>query len=265
METLFRRIVFVFLFLIVAVLSPAFIGIAFAQSDLDGDGIPDADDPETIISTNKTLDAGEYTFKKLVITSNSSLTLNSDKLLAGFKGVKINAENITIDKNSFISADGKGYGVEEGPGAGHNRGGGGYGGKGAKACWGNSYGGPTYGSAIAPTDLGSGGWVSGGGAIRLNVSNTLVNEGKISANGASGDGGGSGGSIYITSNNLSGSGVIEANGGSGIVPKNYNCDGGGGGRVAVYYQTSTFSGQATAKGGEGGSWKGIHGEDGTVL
>jgi hypothetical protein len=117
-----------------------FAGVA-SPSDLDGDGILDSEDPETIISTNITLDAGEYTFKNLVITNNSVLTLNSNTSLEGFKGVKINAENLTIDEGSSISADGKGYPAGEGPGAGRPGpnswygSGGGYGGKGGDSYY----------------------------------------------------------------------------------------------------------------------------------
>jgi len=69
----------------------------------------------------------------------------------------------------------------------------------------------TYGSAPAPTDLGSGGGVYnvytgvGGGAIRLIVTGTLTNNGIISANAApvtGAGGGGAGGSVYVTTARL---------------------------------------------------------------
>jgi hypothetical protein len=183
-------------------------------NDLDGDGIGDVCDEETIISTNTTLEAGEYTFKNLIITNNSVLTLNSDTSLEGFKGVRIIAENLIVEEGSFISADGKGYPGEEGPGTGTSATGAGYGGEGGGVPP-DLPGGPTYGSAITPVNLGSGGSRSplggspgaGGGAIRLIVSNTLTVNGEVTANGGDGTGvraagGGSGGSVYVTTNIL---------------------------------------------------------------
>ncbi len=215
------------------------------------------------ISTNTTWQPGTYAYTNVSITNNAILTFNG--------AVTLNAKNLTIESGSSISADGSGFPSEQGPGKGYNRSGGGYGGKGAVSCWGSSYGGPTYGSAIAPIELGSGGGLpgdaSGGGAVKLVISGVFTNDGEISANGKDGRGGGSGGSIYIITNAFLGSGSISANGGSGYVPNySYNCDGGGGGgRIAIYYQSSSFSGTTQAKGGSGGSWNGKPGEDGTVV
>ncbi|MFZ0035462.1 MAG: hypothetical protein WAK60_10820, partial [Sedimentisphaerales bacterium] len=190
---------------------------------------------------------GIYAYEDILITDNSNLTFNG--------AVTLNADNITVDPCCSISANGTGYPAQGGPGAGGLNGvhgaGGGYGGKGGPH---NGTGGSTYGSAIAPVDLGSGGGYStggkGGGAIRLNVYNLIVN-GKINANGADGGiapsgnkgGGGSGGSVYITAEQLSGSGLISANGGYG------SYGGGGGGRITIYYSTSTFQGTIGFKGG----------------
>ena len=162
-------------------------------------------------------------------------------------GVTINAANVTVDAGSKITADGQGYVTGCGPGgaaANAYTSGGSYGGKGGGSS------GPTYGSALAPTDLGSAGgaygpaWSAGGGAIRLIVSGTLTNNGVISANGtqdlANGyyTGGGSGGSIYATVGILAGSGSFTANGTSGNSQFS-SPDGGGGGRVAIYYTASS--------------------------
>ena len=78
----------------------------------------------------------------------------------------------------------------------------------------------------------------------MNVGNTLVLNGTISANGTSGpgenSGGGSGGSIWLTVNFISGSGTISANGGNGTLPYG---GGGGGGRIALYNnKLNTFAG-----------------------
>ena len=149
------------------------------QHDLDGDGLGDICDPETIVTANATLPAGEYTFINLTITNSSTLTLESDSSRTGYKGVVINTENLTINAGSSISADGMGYRSGQGPGGAGYTHGGTYGGKG-----GNNDA-ATYGSALAPTDLGSGGGHSwGGGAIRLDVSGALTADGTISANGA---------------------------------------------------------------------------------
>lgn len=255
------------------------------QYDLDGDGTGDVIDPETIISTNTTLEAGEYTFQKLIITNNSVLTLKSNPSATGFKGAKIDAVNFTIEGGSSISADGKGYpgGCSGKDGSGPGKGifgggktgsGGGYGGVGGKSFE-NDSGGISYGSSMVPVDLGSGGGGhycsgSGGGAIRVNVSGMLTVDGRISSNGGNGGydpnwcsygaGGGSGGAIYITAGLLNGAGTINANGGHGHINGCGYGGGGGGGRIAVYYQTSTFSGIAEAKGGNGYQ----NGEDGTI-
>ena len=98
---------------------------------------------------------------------------------------------------------------------------------------------------MLPLDLGSGGdAVSGGGDILLTTSGTLTDDGIISANGATGNGGGAGGSVQIHTGTLAGSGSIAANGGPG------NTAGGGGGRVALYFNANTFDvTMATATGG----------------
>ncbi|MCD6528247.1 lamin tail domain-containing protein [bacterium] len=253
-------------------------------SDLDKDGIIDSYDPETIISFNTELEAGEYTFKDLIITNNAILILNSSTTLEGFKGVKIIADNLSIDAGASISANGKGYPGDQGPGAGEKireiravvdkGGGGGYGGKGGNQ--GSAQGGLPYGSLTEPKDLGSGGGNNGGaggGAIIINVKDTLTLNGTISANGENGEaeyywgrGGGSGGSIYITTNNFLGSGSITANGGN--VFSNEKAlgggnrgGGGGGGRIAVYYEKNNFTGIIQADGGVGDR----PGEPGTIF
>lgn len=238
------------------------------ETDLDGDGIPDSEDPETVISMNLALEAGEHTFVNLVITGDSVLTLNSLASLEGFKGVTMRAQNLTVEPGCSISADGKGYGASSGPGGASSGGnaGAGYGGRGGEGSycgcyyWGGAAG-ASYGSAIAPVELGSGSRETrGGGAIRLVVSGVLTNDGAISANGETGPagcrGGGSGGSIYVTANHLAGSGLFSAQGGN----EGGGCSGGGGGgRIAIYYQASAFTGTATTSGGTGS------GQEGTVM
>ena len=200
----------------------------------------------TTIDIDTTLPAGEYTYDNLIITNNATLTLLGDSTLPNFKGVKINAVNITVDPGAHISADAQGYGSNQGPGASTD------------SASGASYGGlsylaspsvssKTYGSALKPLDLGSGGNSSAGGAIYLNVSDTFTDNGVISADG---NPSGSGGSIYVTAKNIAGNGILRAEGG-GLYANGSFKSPGGGGRVAVYYQNSSFSGTAEAKGGCG--------------
>ncbi len=158
------------------------------------------------------------------------------------RGVTVNAKNVEIKPGSKINADGQGYGAGAGPGKGSAEGSSGsYGGKGMLYL--SSLSGNTYGLTLIkePIDLGSGGTGNdfsydgnpGGGAVKLAVSGTLINDGAVTANGNAYGGipiPGSGGSIYIDANNLSGNGSFVANGGR----VNFNSFGGGG-RVAIFY------------------------------
>ncbi|MDA3814975.1 MAG: hypothetical protein PF549_01250, partial [Patescibacteria group bacterium] len=160
-----------------------------------------------------------------------------------------------------------------GPGGGDSGvygGGGGYGGKGGNANSG-IIGGPENGqeNIHQPTSLGSGGGFgingvsannAGGGAIKLNISGILNNEGSIISNGGSGEtfvwsGGGSGGSVWIEAGTIIGSGTILVNGGNG---GGGNGGGGAGGRIAIYGPgsdtlTITSTGGTGYESGEDGS------------
>ena len=179
---------------------------------------------------------------------------------------------LTVHESGQIATDGAGYGGEQGPGVGvsntWNGGGGGYGGAGGSGGGtGGGAGGPTYGSALEPSDLGSGGGHgygaaggAGGGAIRLIISGTLTLDGMITAAGTAGvgganggGGGGSGGSIWVTTRVLAGRGCLQADGGAGGAG---GAGHGGGGRIAVYYHdASGFGGydSSTASGGTAGN------------
>ncbi|MFA6999701.1 MAG: immunoglobulin-like domain-containing protein [Candidatus Paceibacterota bacterium] len=200
--------------------------------------------PDLTIDTNTTLTAGEYNYNNLLVTNNAILLLESDPNSAStFKGVKITAKNITVDSGSSISADGKGY--TEGPGApidAENYAGATYGGKGER-----NVSTPIYGKATEPTELGSGGYLywRGGGAIKLIITNTLSNNGVISANG---DMTSSGGSIYVTAKSISGAGTFSTNGGV-LYATGTVVNSGGGGRIALYYENLSFIGKAEALGG----------------
>jgi RHS repeat-associated protein len=202
-----------------------------------------------------------------------ALSTNNTTMLNGSwqgKGITIYAGSLQVDAGAAINADGQGYAVQAGPGAGHGgytNNGGSYGGLG-----GGQAATTTYGSATAPVDLGSGGdqysgtGGAGGGAIELLVSGTLTNNGVISANGAGAmniGGAGSGGSIYVIANMLAGTGTFTANGGANPSPSGGGGNGGGGGRVAAYYVANGSFSQSglTASGGAAGT---VPGSAGTV-
>ncbi|MCA9383913.1 hypothetical protein KC909_06145, partial [Candidatus Dojkabacteria bacterium] len=166
-------------------------------------------------------------------------------------GVKWYAKNLEIEATAIVSANGQGYrsisGTGNGPGGGDINEGASYGGYGQ----GNDR--IPYGDVKQPTHLGSAGFYhasyelsaggSGGGAIDLNVTNTLTIDGTISANGARGTRSnyissyraGSGGSLWIKAATINGAGLVSADG--------YDTDyDGGGGRIAVYQTTpGTFA------------------------
>ncbi|MFA4975818.1 MAG: immunoglobulin-like domain-containing protein [Candidatus Paceibacterota bacterium] len=203
---------------------------------------------DTIIDKDTTLTSGEYNYDNLIINNNAILTLEGNPESANtFKGVKITAKNITINNGSRISADLKGY-KNTGPGApdvSHAGAGASYGGVG----YGNTST-SVYGSATMPLELGSAGGgpnAFAGGAIRLIITKTFTNNGMISANG---DISSSGGSIYVTAKEITGSGTFSANGGN-LYAGGFFAGPGGGGRIAFYYETFSFTGKTEALGGCG--------------
>ena len=245
-----------------------------AASDLDQDGLPDETDPETLIAVSQTWEAGSFVFMHLHITNSAQVTLNTDTSLPGFKGVSIQAQDLTIDNQAALSANGTGYSSDLGPGmgglGGYAAGGAGHGGAGGSSIQGVGSG-AVYELAVDPFEPGSGGGTAafyytpgsaGGGAVRINVSDVLLNNGVVSSDAgtATSGGGGSGGTIYVQTRSLEGSGSFRANGG-GVIPGS-GSGGGGGGRIAVYYSVSSFSGSGEAFGGD--SINGYDGEPGTV-
>ncbi|HLP86305.1 MAG TPA: immunoglobulin-like domain-containing protein [Candidatus Paceibacterota bacterium] len=203
------------------------------------------EESDFIIDKDTILTYGEYNYNNLRITNNAVLTLEgSPSSIDTFKGVKINAKNITIDSGSYITADNQGY--NKGPGSPSDQ----------EASAGSTYGGAglrntlisKYGSAVEPTDLGSGGINNyrGGGAIILSVEESILNNGTISANG---DVSSSGGSVYIKAKNISGNGNISANGGAATHVGGNTSGTGGGGRIALYYENFSLTGKVEALGG----------------
>jgi hypothetical protein len=137
--------------------------------------------------------------------------------------------------------------------------------------WGTTFGNRGMGSA--PLSGGVGG--NGGGLIHLIVSDTLTNNGTISANGVENTGGsyagGSGGSINIgqsdsplaTPTTITGSGSIEANGADASAADRA----GGGGRIYIEYDDkSGFSGGTVqALGGQETGGGAYYAETGTIF
>ena len=173
--------------------------------------------------------------------------------------------NLTVLSNGMLTADACGYGISQGTGRGVTINGYSEGGAYGGVAMGYFTAGPNtnkpYGSVTAPSNLGSGGGGAvpnaggpGGGAIVLTVAGTttVYSTGMISANGGTNitQGGGSGGSVYLTTGWLSGSGSIQANGG-----KSPDYSGGSGGRVAIILTgpgadfTTLWSGTNSAYGG----------------
>ncbi len=116
-----------------------------------------------------------------------------------------------------------------------------------------------YGSLTRPTALGSGNWrwvgsgPSGGGAIKVVVSDTLAVYGAITASGAPfiiDMYSGAGGSVWVVARTLTGNGAIRADAGL------FNSVGSGGGRVAIDAVHDTFSGPVTVTRGGAGSYTG---------
>ena len=199
------------------------------------------------------------------LTINGTLT-HLPNTTAKANYIDLTLSNLTISPGGKIDATGKGYGPGNGPGANRS----------------------PYGSISNPAELGSGGQGgtsgSGGGLIILNVSNLLINDGSIIANGASRGfsqppgGGGSGGGIKIIAGRLQGSGSIRANGGHGGWASTWHGKSGGGyggyggkggsdkggggagGRIAIYAQDNVFNGTTTSNGGTGYQ----DGEEGTI-
>lgn len=165
-------------------------------------------------------------------------------------GVAISAPNATIA--GTFSAVGQGFPLTKGPG--YSTYGAAHGGKSANGVA------LTYGSLTQPTALGSSGnQGNGGGAIRLTIASILAVNGAIDASADNGQYCPAGGSIWLTVSNLTGNGVIKAGG----APKNVSDSSpGGGGRIALYYTNSTFTGSVSVEGGRSGTT--LSGQAGTL-
>ena len=186
----------------------------------------------------------------ITILNNGVLThwANSTTALGEQHKLNLTISSMTISAGGSINVNGMGYTANNGPGkpGGCGTAAGGYGGEGGTPTAGCQ--GLSYGSYIAPSNIGSGGTNgAGAGAVILNVTNTLTVNGGILANGVANNQAGSGGSIYITAGVLAGTGTISAQGGG---PVN-TFDSGAGGRIAVIGSTASFSGTLSAAAASG--------------
>jgi hypothetical protein len=187
---------------------------------------------------------------------------NSSLLTHPFQGPRLQVlvhGDAVVEGGGAMAAVGRGYPANTGPGhgnGGEGSSGAGHGGQGG-AGYSAGAGGVTYDSETEPADFGSGGGGGfrpnrGGGAIQLNVEGTLTIDGLVSVNADEGncgncwDGGGSGGSVWLTAGRLKGGGTITANGQLATYPLSGS---GGGGRIAIYAGVNQFTGSAMAGGG----------------
>ena len=230
-----------------------------------------ASDGETINGTGSLViqDSGDINYTNVDISDGTwlhgaSIIVDFDGNITILNGGQINvgnvtviADNLTIESGGSIDTHGLGYFDGDGPGYSSGKGGS-YGGRGGL----NTVN--TYGSSIAPTDFGSGGNFIGGGIIKINVNNAIIDGilncgGEISSPALHNTGGGAGGSVWITATNFSGGGAISATGGYGTVGNNRKS--GGGGRISFTNVSDyNYLGTLSVSGGS----QGFRGHAGTI-
>jgi hypothetical protein len=184
----------------------------------------------------------------LTHVTNSATTTNQFGEWPVYGTVWIACDTFTLQTNAWIDVLSRGF--QGGVGNGVS----GYGpGRGTAASHGGlgaALPGPLYDTPDAPVKPGSGGagssWGNGGaggGAVRIDATGVVTLDGTIRASAQQGggdrQGGGSGGSVWITCQRVEGNGEVAADG--GWVPPNLTYGGGyggGGGRIAVQYDTA---------------------------
>lgn len=227
----------------------------------------------TGVVTIRTKYPGQGTFTNLAITgdcvvlggswthlTNTGASVAADRLKVTVGG------DFTLGSNTVIALQGKGFAAASGPGAGNSllrstasgvaASHGGRGGVGSGAVPAN-----TYDSIIAPSNLGSSAYGTGGGGnLELGVGGAATIDGVIQASAVQVDvayPGSAGGSIYITAGSVAGSGSLSASGGSGY-------QSGGGGRIAVVVTNSDSFGNLAMAAAGGGSSISAKGAAGTI-
>jgi hypothetical protein len=142
-------------------------------------------------------------------------------------------DEFVIESGATVGGAGQGYAANAGPGAAGTTDdeGGAHGGDG-----GGSAGGSWYGSAIIPSDMGSGGSDHAGGAFFTATGTLFNNSGIIRADGAglasTSQGAGAGGAIFINVTTVAGIGNYTVRGGVGGTGANDGA--GGGGRISIW-------------------------------
>jgi hypothetical protein len=246
------------------------------------------------IETGMVGNAGTWVTNDAYLAGFNSLTLRRYGILkhaaASSNGLTLTVPTLIISSNSAINLNGLGYTGSTGKGNGAGGGGsgnlswpygggGGYGGMGGGGYGGIGTGGVVYGSATAPTNLGSagggGGYGSsvggnGGGVVKL-VVGTLTLDGQIAADGLIGTvdvngagAGGAGGSIWISADSIGGWGLIHANGAAGQLFSTRYSGGGAGGRIAVTVINAPFYRIRYSAAGGGSGTGGNPGAAGTI-
>jgi large repetitive protein len=232
--------------------------------------------PNTILLTNSTACLSSFVIAKTsLVFTNWNTALTATNVTVGNGGcltvppafsdsamsnrIFIVCTHLTLENGGVISVSSNGYLRGYGPAKGTVSantawgGGGGHGGKGGNSIQGGLAGSES-GSVGFPDNPGSGGFDggpgyggNGGGVVKIQAGGTVVIDGTVQADGQSSQqegwpycgGGGAGGSIFITCDAFGGSGLLKANGGNGhptLVSMAY-AGAGGGGRIAIHYQS----------------------------
>ncbi|HSX42365.1 MAG TPA: carboxypeptidase regulatory-like domain-containing protein [Candidatus Saccharimonadales bacterium] len=249
--------------------------VCFGDITVSGNGVLTIAGGTVATLQSLTVGAADLSSKGMVIIEGDTLNnvgavlnVSNNVSVYGSSEITGNANGFAGGTKSILTGSGPGGGGSAGTAPDVFAAGGSYGGVGGTN--GGAMAGATYGSANAPTQLGSGGGfadnsgtlVAGGAgaaALKIIAGGVVTVNGSVGMNGASTSGsGGSGGSIWLEANHCAGSGTISANGGNGSL----NGSGGGGGRVfrrCNYLDSPDVT--PTATHGNGGSGAG----DGTVV
>ncbi len=231
---------------------------------LIADGDASFDNQSVIIQGGTVAIDGAHTFKDVAVVTGGILTHSLATSTGAAPLAHITAGRFIVARDGLVDISGKGYLGDCQPGQNCAGGGGWEGnpaGGGAGRYAGGSHGGPggnrgveaaLFGDFRAPATAGGGGGYgnggsepggNGGGRLRVTC-DALVLHGAIHADGArpprqsvDNGSGGAGGSVWITADAWLGVGTISANGGPGGEGGDL-ASGGGGGRVAVAYQSS---------------------------
>ena len=180
-----------------------------------------------------TIDKGGSTVRTVYLDSGATLTHSANAKEEKNRLVLDIGGNLVLEEFAAIDVTGKGYQLgSSAPGVpAPANSGGNYAGRSETHTALENIEGRTYGSFLAPTDLGAGGVnTAGGGAILLTVAGEALVDGKMLSTGQKAGSffPGSGGTVSLTAFALRGTGVIAADGGE--FNDNYAASGG---RIAV--------------------------------